>query len=490
MTNASARMPATAEIRVANGIKRLSLLVVGVLASQGLSAGDWKLSDSISADLTYVDRSGRNKNSGTVLQLSPRLSLRGKGGRSEADINYGVTASIGGGTTDPKDLSHNLRGRGSVEIIENKFTLGANASARLVGNSSTSGTVDAINAKTDGRQSYSFQITPEFRHHLNKYADIVSRNTVDYVGYSGEGNDGSREYRANIGIRSGRYFGPLSWSVNIDQTKTSFEDSARSDDESETVRVGVGYRLSRKWQLRADVGYEDNDVETARDDTDGSTWNVGVDWTPNPRTSVSANYGSRYLGNTFSGSIKHRSRRTTLSANLSRDISNRRTSQLSFFRALIFDQRINDFIRDPATGQALEFIIPELNQIDENFVNTQLRLGMTVSGRRTSVSLSGDLSNRDYEVSDLDEDSYGLTLSVSRSLGSGYSGTFSSKITNVDRSGGGGNDTYDVSLSLSKKFSPRTRGSIDLLHREENGSGNSDDYTENRIGISLTSSFL
>ena len=50
-------------------------------------------------------------------------------------------------------------------------------------------------------------------------------------------------------------------------------------------------------------------------------------------------------------------------------------------------------------------------------------------------------------------------------------------------------DSYDVSLSLSRQLSERTSAAINVLHREQDATSN-DGYTENRIGVSVSSSFL
>lgn len=469
------------------------LVVTCAVACLGLPtiglAGDWRLSDTVTAELTYVDRDGRNESSGAVLQLTPRLRLQGRSGRSQADIDYSLTASIGGGSTDPESLSHNLRGSGRTEIIENKFFLGANASARLVGTSATSGAVDAINVRSDGTQSYSFEILPEFRHHLNKYADIVSRNSINYVTYGGDNrrsDDDSREVRTNIGVRSGRYFSRFNWNVDATRSETKFDDR---DDERSNLSAGVGYRIDSHWRVRGTVGYEDNDVQTSREDTDGATWDAGVDWTPNPRTSVAVTYGERYLGNVFSGSASHRTRRTRLSLDFSRDVTNRRSSQLldSFF--FLVDSTTGNPIIDPNTGDPILVNIPELEQIDEDFLNTQLRGAVTVTGRRTTATLTANVAQRDYEVTDQDEDSYGFSLRLSRQLGGGYSGSLGGRYSHTDGASDGDSDSYDVRMSLSKQLSPRTQASLNLLHREQDESAG-DDYTENRISVSLSSSFL
>ena len=127
-------------------------------------------------------------------------------------------------------------------------------------------------------------------------------------------------------------------------------------------------------------------------------------------------YGDRYFGSTYSGRVSHRTRRTTLSLDASRDITNRRDSRLddSFF--FLVDQNGHQ-LSDPNTNQPIVVNIPNLEETDEDFLNTQVRGAISVIGRRTSASLSGTVSNRQFEDSNDEEDSYDVSLNVSRQLG-------------------------------------------------------------------------
>ena len=451
-------------------------------------AGDWKLTDSVTTRLTFVDRTGNEAESGPVAQVTPRVSLNGRGSRSSAKVDYALTASLGGSDTDPEPLTHDLSAEGEVEAIEDFFFLGAQASAKLVGDSATSGRVDSINADTDGRQTYSLSVTPVFRHRLNRYADFVSNNAIDYVDYTGGSDsttagEGSSSTTLNIGLQSGQALGPLSWSLGATRKNTDFDDR---EEKSTEANIGMGYRIDAQWSANSSIGYEDNEVQTARDNTDGVTWNVGAAWTPNPRTQASVNYGRRYIGTVYSGSLTHRTRRTNLSLDFSRDVTNRRTFQQVGSRAFVIP------IIDPITNtlRLLDVVVPILGETDENFINTQLSAAMSITGRRTTVAFSGNVSTRAFEISDIDEDSYGLGVDVSRRLGGGYRASISSNYDKAEGTTNGDSETYDVRLSLNKQLSKRTSAAVEVLHRERDSTVDSEDYTENRISISLTSSFL
>ncbi len=147
-------------------------------------------------------------------------------------------------------------------------------------------------------------------------------------------------------------------------------------------------------------------------------------------------------------------------------------------------------IVDPDSGAPIIFELPQLQETDEDFVNTQLRGAISVTGRRTNLTVSGNVANRKYEVSGGDEDSFGLALRMSRKLGKGVSASLNTSYDHAEGTSGGDSDTYDVGFGLSRSFTARTSVSLDVLHRQRDASSASGDYTENRIGVSIRSSFL
>jgi len=477
---------------------RSCLLFIGVFLATvfqsnlaSARAGKWVFDPSspVTARLTFVDRNpdDTGDNSGQVIQVSPNLRLSRAGGRAEANINYTPTISVGFGDTDPKFLTHQLLGTGRVEAVENRFFIGADARAGLKGANSTGEFVDAINFNSAlAEQGYSFGITPEYRQPLNRYADFVSNNRFDWVGSSGndfgEGS-GSRGQRLNASILSGRHFNAFNWSLNATQRKT-FYDSDRDDSTRTDYRAGLGYRFGPRWAANGSIGYEDNDISTNRANTNGTTWDVGARWTPTPRTSLNATVGERYFGERYSADISHRSRRTRLSAGLSRDVTNQRQQQLVDALFFLVDGSGNPVLDQD--GNPIIANIPQLQDTNEDFINTQLRGAMTITGRRTSVTITGNIANRDYEVSPRDEDSYDLTVGVRRDLGSSFNAGLTGRMRHVDSSSAGKTDNYEVRFSLSKNLSSRTSTAINLGYRDYDTDRPDGSYTETRIGISLT----
>ena len=468
----------------------LAVSFLSLLISTGSTeAGDWTLTDAITTTATSVDRTGNSAQSGLVFQVTPAYTLTGRGGRVEGNVHLRPTFSVGTGDTDPRFMTNEGYARGRMEVVEDVFFLGASASARLGGDTGIAGPVDAINVNTDGYQSYSIGLAPEFRAHLNKYADLVSNNSVDYVWYNrNDQNAGSDSLSgtAHIGARSGRIYGPLSWRADASVRKTTYDSR---DDQSTSYSAGLGYRLNSTWALNGSLGYETNDVQTSRSSTDGVTWDVGTVWTPNPRNSASFSYGQRYYGDTISGDYTHTSRRTRLSLGVVREVTNRRYEQLvdSFF--FLADDQGNPIV-DPSNGQPIIVNVPQIQQGDEDYLNSELRGAVSITGRRTNVTLSGSLYQRTYEVSGNKEDGYDLSLNFTRQLGSNFSASAGGSWSQEKASFLGDSDYYDVRFALTRNLSKRTSASLNISHHERDANAANNSYTENRIGISLTSSFL
>jgi uncharacterized protein (PEP-CTERM system associated) len=469
----------------------LGVFLTAGSVSQQAVAGDWRFDHSTTVELSHVDRSGDDGYSGQILQATPNLHVHGEGGRFSADVNYQPTVSVGNSDTDPEFLTHNGIGRAQLEAVEDRFFIGADSTARLTGDSSSSASVDAVNYNSEnGQQVFTFGLTPEYRHHINQYADFVSRNRFDWVTYSGNnsGNNDSRSQTFNAQIRDGRYFSIWDWSLDATQRKT-FYDSDQDNETRTQYTANLGYRLSPRWALNGSVGYEDNDINTDRSNTNDFIWDVGATWTPNARTRASAEYGQRYFGDRIRANVSHRTRRTRLQFDVTREVENRRNQELADSYFFLADSNGNPII-DPATGSPIIANIPDVKETDEDFINTQVRGIVTVTGRRTTLTLTGSYSDRNYEESPSDEDTYSLSARATRNLGSNYSASLSGRAERVESNNSSDNETYDANFSLRKALSPRSSTALTLGYRDYNDDNSSENYTEKRIGISFTTTYL
>ncbi len=452
-------------------------------------AGDWTLTDQVSIGITASNRDNDDGSNDNVfaLRVSPGFQLDGRGGRISANVRYGLTAHEAFSGDGYLSHSHDLSATSTAELYEDMVFLHASARTGLSSTRTDSAAVTGLEKESDVRQTWAFTLKPEFRHHLGNYVDIVSNNAFDYVYNDGSQSNGSHSESFNLGITNGSRWNRIPWTISVTQNKTFYEDRA---DKNTSFSASASYRVNRVLQTNGSIGYSRSDVQSDRSDTSSMTWNLGVDWTPNPRTSLSSSFGYRYYGYTWSGSLKHSSRRSSFQITLNRELSNRRTSELEM-RDVLY-QLNGEPVLDPFTnqpvviGQTLQ-VIP----VDEDYIRNAFDASWVLQGRRNSLTVSGSIAKRDYEVSNLEDTTYSVSAGLSHTFAANLSGNMNAGYSNRSQSSTASSDssTWNFGVGLSRKFSQKTAVSADYSFRQQDGDANNG-YTDNRFSLSLNTSFL
>lgn len=469
-------------LQLASAFGAIVLPAVLLTQSALAQAGRFTVDDRLSTRLVYTDnrRLDSTQESDFVLDVRPGVAVQRSGARARLDLEYdlGISQSLSG--DQDIRLSNFLDAAFSSELYEDTWFLDARAGADLVG---TSGLAtlesDGIYDDDNSTQAYSFSVSPYSRHHFGKYVDLLTRTTFDFVGAQEGSISESGGFDFSASLQSGRHFARVPWALTFRHNVIDRED--RSDERS-SLTGQVTYVYDRHWSIFSSLGIESNDVSTIRSDTDGMTWSIGGTWIPTPRTSVAASYGERYFGTNWDVNLTHRSRRTRLTAGLTRSVSNARNIvQEALVGTLLVDGQP---LIDSVTGEPveLEVLVPRL--IDEDFVQDQFRLGATVTGKRSSISLQSSWSNRSYEVSGSEEDAYNITASFSRRLTPRSDGSVRASWQQVDPNDSDSRSTYLVGLNFSHRLGRYSSVSVDISHRhQDEANGNS--FDENRLSAGL-----
>jgi uncharacterized protein (PEP-CTERM system associated) len=241
--------------------------------------------------------------------------------------------------------------------------------------------------------------------------------------------------------------------------------------------------------VNGEAGYERNDLQTSRPETEGSIWSVGADWKPGPRTSVSAGVGERYFGSTYDFDFSHTARRTQFRLGANRDVDNRRTAQLvdSFF---FLDDGTGNPVVDPATGEPIIVAGQDVQNIDEDFVTERVRASVLFTGNRTSARAAASVETRDYEVSGDEEETYYFSFNVNRQMGNRITAGVTGNYQIEDNVNFGDSNYYDVRVSLSRSIGRNSSAAISVSHHERDADNNTDSYREDRIGVTFVTGFL
>ena len=465
-----------------------SVAFVSVLAAGSALAGDWTLTDSVSLNASAINRDSDNggQSDRRVLSLNPSLSLSGRGGRTTANVRYGLGGVYENGSNSGSRLTHSLNGTASSRIYEDNIFLEGSAFAGLASATNSSASVDEFSAENETIQTYAFSLSPILRYHLGRNADLVSRNTIRYSGSDRGSGDEVISRQAHIGIQNGQRFSRLDWFADYSNTVTEFSNREESVD---SFNVGTGYRLNRKWRLNGSVGYSESDAPTSRSDNSDFNWNLGATWTPSPRTSMSGNYGQNYSGQVWNGNIAHKTRRTTLSGYFSRSLTNASALLLDTQDLAVIDPTTGDPFLDPQTGDPLIISVPVLVPTTQNFINTTVGASVTVSGRRSSVTGQVTYSDREFDLTGRTEDQTTYRLSANRNISPRTSIRVSGGYSEFSSSTGGENNTTDMSLGASTQLGRHSSLNGSVSHRIfESSTGNG--YEEQRISLSFVTKFL
>jgi uncharacterized protein (PEP-CTERM system associated) len=123
---------------------------------------------------------------------------------------------------------------------------------------------------------------------------------------------------ATLHLDSGGSGAPLGWAADASHNVSDFRAGRRTFDTR--LRAGVTYVLNREFKLGLTAGSERTDILTL-DGESNNTWGLQGEWTPNERTSLSANLEKRFFGNSHAVRFAHRTPNTAWALSDSRDIS-------------------------------------------------------------------------------------------------------------------------------------------------------------------------
>ncbi|MDZ7752492.1 MAG: TIGR03016 family PEP-CTERM system-associated outer membrane protein [Gammaproteobacteria bacterium] len=464
-------------------------LVVAVNMSP-VQAGEWRLTPRLSIQETYTDNidlapQGEER-SDFVTSINPGLGLSGRGGRVNVNLQY-TMQNLRHKRDDIGDsTNHQLQAGGDVELIEQMLSVNARATASQQ-NRDNRGRIATSNISNTGNREdvYTFAITPVFRHHFGKYADTEASTTYDWVENGGDG-DASTSGGFQARMNSGRYFARVPWSISY-STRTLDGADGGEDNEFESLSGTLTYVFSRRYSVFTSVGHSRNDTNNQDIESSGIVWSAGLNWTPSPRTSFSGGLEKNPVGDNVFFDFQHRRRRSVWSASLSQSATTARDLQLE--RILIpLEDPFGEPIETP-DGDIILIPIDTVRQTDEVFVDQTFNASMAMQGRRSTVRLGINWSERDNQGDD-DETvqglSFGLNHTLSRAMSANLDGRWQETEFDLsDRT----SEIWSLGLGLSYSLARNATGQVNLRHIESASDGGTNDYKENRLTAGLNFNF-
>ncbi|WP_186297697.1 TIGR03016 family PEP-CTERM system-associated outer membrane protein [Sedimenticola selenatireducens] len=449
-------------------------------------AAEWNSTASINASAVYTDNVNlvtTGKESDLTPTLTPSISLHGKGARATVDLTAAAEFNGQGGGND--SVNPRLQADAKAELFERVAFIDLNATAtqNAIEPLAVSGSGN-LNNRGNKTTTYSYKISPYLKSRFKGLADTELRYTYNDLNHSeGSVGDTSSE-TVNLSITSGPDFKLFSWGVNASNKVTDNEQGQVS--ELSSADFDLGYQLNRRWRVTGSIGTESNDFNSVSTNRDGSRWDIGAVWTPNPRTVFDFGFGDRFFGSTKRFSFTHTGRRSTLTASYSQDL----TDSTTLLSDQVVFQVVDQFgqpIINPVTGDPF-LLAQNISTIgNSTFVNDQLTVGYSLKGRRTTLSLNGNISEQTYQDSSREVSQYGLGASINRQLSGKISGDLGLNWSESEEKGTAStqSDTWRLSAGINQELGPKTnlRLNYSFTDRSSNQSGQS--YEENRLSLTL-----
>ena len=437
------------------------------LVSMSAQAGDWTLTNSLSLQSIFSDNINQaaNGKAGVLLTASPHVDLKGTGRRVSGNLSYAPSlfADLGGNARS-NGINHYLNAAFNSELLRNELFLDTRASAGLITtNTAANYGQDALNYRDNASQVYTFSLSPYAQHRFGSAANLLFRLNGDRVQSDTSGSQlNSTALNGLLQLSSGTRFTRFPWSVSARRQETRYD--VRTD-QRDSLNASLGYRIDRRWRVDGNIGHQANRIVTSRTESGGMDYSGTVYWTPSPRTDIEAQLGQRYFGTFWKVRGSHQSRRTNLTLDISRDISNARTLALN-----------QDFL-----NQGIAVIEP----LNEDFLSTQVGLNATVSGRRTDVSMGIRWDDRRYEVTPDETQVLSLSLDANRRMTPSLSGNVHMSWQGVQASASDDSQYLDFGVGVSRTLGRYSHVGINLSHGQRT-SKTAAEFTENRIGLTLT----
>jgi uncharacterized protein (PEP-CTERM system associated) len=262
-------------------------------------------------------RSTTGKESEATARVTAGLRVGSSSGPVTGSLDYSLSSELHSDGSSRNGISQGLSAGFSVVAIERHATV--DVSARISQQS-----ISAFGVQSDGTrfddpnrtEVRSLTISPRLQGRIGDIAAVSASATLSKTSSLQAGAGDSQSINYALGA-NGRV-GVVGWNLNYGLSISDFAQGR----ETENSRVGWGLsvRPHYDWGLTLRGGREWQSVLAVRT-TGSATWGLGADWTPSPRTSLSAQYDRRYFGNSHSFSISHRMARSVWSYSNSRNSS-------------------------------------------------------------------------------------------------------------------------------------------------------------------------
>lgn len=505
----------------------LTLAISAILSAQNAWAGLWHVTPRLSLGQIYTDNvtlaPAGQKQWGLFSEITPGLSVHGRGGRVSANLDYEMQGFVSVRHRSQDSVYHRLRATSTTELARQWLYLDASAgiTQQII---SAQGPIALSNIYRSGNRTnvYTYTLSPYLRHNFGGYMNALLRYSYGQALYgkhvAKQVASNARFEKIDAQLGSGFRFGPLQWGLSFhkaDQRRQPAENFR-----TENALANVSYQLFSTVRLMGQAGYANNHYQTYnRLLVNGTYWGVGLGWTPDryfsvsalkgnrfetatvtvapsPRTSLSVTYRDRPVGlnpgKVWSGVFGLHTRHTSWAASYTEDtttVQELALQQAAFFTTV--DPLTGKQVPNPATGlpTVYYYLIPYYSLTNDVLVRKTASASFGYQDAFTGLRLTGFDQRINYQISGEHQRINGVDGSWSWRFGTRTSSVLTTGWRNNDYSSIQGTSTlWYVQESIIRRIAPRLTSTLSYRHISE-GRGLGLGYDANELNFVLTMYF-
>ena len=449
-------------------------------------------------------RNDREAKTDWITQISPGVSLEARGARVTGSLAMSLNANHYGNGSSADSSNLALNGTGKLMAWENRLYVDLTGSvSRMASSLFDPRPADSVTGINQTQVSV-FTVSPYFTTRFGSTGSVQLRYTMGITDAGSSAMSRNNSQTWSLDASDPRMTGFLGWGFNLTDRTSDSSGSSRQL-KQQTMRFTGMARAMPDLMLRLIVGAESNNYRASNQNS--SIYGFGADWTPTPRTRVSATVEDRFFGTGYTVAADHRSSQMAYRISYGKDASSTSSSMLSAMTLydllmLQYSSRFPDaaereaFVRQviatQAPGQADRIMAAQVVLTDTTFLDERLQVGATYNGQRNSISLAAFMSDReslvdrDYAVgNDIRAGSQlrsiGVIANVAHQLTTltSLSASFSTSRSRNEGSVSQSAQSRALIASLSTKLAPKTSGMLSA--RRNQGTASGGDYTENAV---------
>jgi uncharacterized protein (PEP-CTERM system associated) len=432
-------------------------------------AGEWRVVPSIAINETMTDNVGlveNHRRSDWVTDLAPGISVSGHGDRLEFDLDYRLHGLYYARDSSRNNFQNALNARGTLEALENRLFIDADAAVTQQNLSAFNGSTYApVDTNDSGNtvETRTYRISPYFKGILGDSTEYLVRYDFSKM-TSDEGGARNERTMQLAGRLAGRAEGSrFGWSIDANSQKNDFEQGR--DTKADLLRGRLTYHVDPQFSVSLIAGRESNDY-TSLDKRSHTITGAGFEWKPTERTLLSAVAEDRFFGNSNSITFTHRTAGTAWKYVQTKDAytaTDQSSGAVGTYFGLL-DNMFSSAIPDPAARAAYVNAMLAASGIspDATLQGGFLTTGVTLRERRElSLALIGARNTVTFAATRSE------TRDISNGTGSGwFLGTDFSSLDRIRQTG--------ASINWSHKLTGLSTltGSVSRLKSQGAGTSN------------------